>query len=44
VDRHFVTVAALTELAAEGTIPVGTASQAIAKYGLNPDKPNPARA
>jgi pyruvate dehydrogenase E1 component len=44
VDRHFVTVAALTELAAEGTIPVGTASQAIAKYGLNPDKPDPARA
>jgi pyruvate dehydrogenase E1 component len=44
VDRHFVTVAALTELAAEGTIPVGTASRAIAKYGLNPDKPDPARA
>ena len=44
VDRHFVTVAALTELAAEGTVPVGTASEAIAKYGLNPDKSDPARA
>ena len=44
VDRHFVTVAALTELAAEGTVPIGTASEAIAKYGLNPDKSDPARA
>ena len=41
VDRHFVTVAALTELAAEGAVPVGTASEAIAKYGLNPDKSEP---
>jgi pyruvate dehydrogenase E1 component len=44
VDRHFVTVAALTELAAEGAVPVSTASKAIAKYSLNPDKPDPARA
>jgi pyruvate dehydrogenase E1 component len=44
VDRHFVTVAALTELAAEGIVPPNTASKAIAKYGLNPDKPDPARA
>ena len=44
VDRHFVTVAALTELAAEGTVSPDTASKAIAKYSLNPDKPDPARA
>ena len=44
VDRHCVTLAALTELAAEGTVPVGTASEAIAKYGIDPDKPDPARA
>ncbi len=42
VDRHFVTVAALTELAAEGTVPAGAPAEAIAKYGVNPGKPNPA--
>jgi pyruvate dehydrogenase E1 component len=43
VDRHFVTVAALNELAAEGTVRASTAAEAITKYGINPDKPNPAR-
>jgi len=44
VNRHFITLAALTELAAEGAVPAGTAEEAITKYGLNPDKPDPVRA
>ena len=44
VNRHFITLAALTELAAEGAVPAGTAAEAITKYGLNPDKPDPVRA
>jgi pyruvate dehydrogenase E1 component len=44
VDRHFITLAALTELAAEGSVPAGAAAEAIKKYDLNPDKPDPARA
>jgi pyruvate dehydrogenase E1 component len=44
VDRHFVTLAALTELAAEGSVPAGAAEKAIAKYGIDPDKREPARA
>jgi pyruvate dehydrogenase E1 component len=44
VDRHFITLAALAELAAEGAVPAGAAAEAISKYGLNPDKPDPARA
>ncbi len=41
VDRHFVTVAALSALAEEGTVPASTVADAIAKYGIDPDKPNP---
>jgi pyruvate dehydrogenase E1 component len=41
VDRHWVTVAALKTLAEEGTIPADRVAEAIKKYGLNPDKPNP---
>jgi pyruvate dehydrogenase E1 component len=44
VNRHFITLAALTELAVEGAVPAGTAEEAITKYGLNPDKPDPVRA
>ena len=44
VNRHFITLAALTELAAEGSVPAGAAAEAIKKYGLNPNKPDPARA
>jgi pyruvate dehydrogenase E1 component len=42
VDRYYVTVAALSALAEEGTVPVTMVADAIAKYGINPDKPNPA--
>jgi pyruvate dehydrogenase E1 component len=41
VDRHWVTVAALKTLAEEGTIPADRVAEAIKKYGLNPNKPNP---
>jgi pyruvate dehydrogenase E1 component len=41
VNRYFVTIAALKALADEGAISVSVVSQAIAKYGINPEKPNP---
>ena len=41
VDRYYVTVAALKALADDGLIPVAKVSEAIKKYGLDPDKPNP---
>ena len=43
VDRYYVTVAALKALAEEGKIPVEIVTQAIAKFGIDPDKPNPAK-
>ena len=44
VNRHFITLAALTELGAEGAVPAAAAAEAIKKYDLNPNKPDPARA
>ena len=41
VDRYWVAVAALRELADEGTIERAKVAEAIAKYGLNPAKPEP---
>jgi pyruvate dehydrogenase E1 component len=41
VDRHYVTVAALKLLAEEGAIPVAKVQDAIKKYGIAADKPNP---
>ncbi|MBV8434755.1 MAG: pyruvate dehydrogenase (acetyl-transferring), homodimeric type [Candidatus Eremiobacteraeota bacterium] len=41
VNRYFVTVAALKALADEGTVPAATVSKAIAKYEIDPNKPNP---
>jgi pyruvate dehydrogenase E1 component len=43
VDRHFVAVAALQALAQDGAVPAATVTQAIDKYGIDPDKPDPAR-
>ncbi|HYG87776.1 MAG TPA: pyruvate dehydrogenase (acetyl-transferring), homodimeric type [Azospirillum sp.] len=43
VDRHWVTVAALKALAEEGAIETSVVADAIRKYGLDPEKPNPAR-
>ena len=44
VDRHHVALAALTSLAADGAVPASAAADAIAKYGIDPDKPEPVRA
>ena len=43
VDRHFVAVTALSALANEGAVPVGTVADAIGRYGIDPDKADPAR-
>ncbi len=43
VDRHWVTVAALKALADEGTVQAAVVAEAIKKYGLDPEKPNPAK-
>jgi pyruvate dehydrogenase E1 component len=43
VDRYYVAVAALKALADEGTLPPKKVTEAIRKYGLHPDKPNPAK-
>ena len=44
VDRHFVAVSALKALAEENKIPSRTVTEAIRKYAINPDKPDPATA
>jgi len=41
VDRHYVAVAALKALAEEGTIPAARVTEAIKKYAIDPEKPNP---
>ena len=43
VDRHFVAVAALKSLSENQLLPARTVSDAIKKYGINPDKPDPTR-
>jgi len=42
VNRHWVVVAALKALADQGECKPALVAQAIKKYGLDPDKPNPA--
>ena len=42
VDRHYIAIAALGSLAEEKRIPAATVEAAIRKYGVDPDKPNPA--
>jgi pyruvate dehydrogenase E1 component len=41
VDRHYVTLAALKALADDGVIPASKAAEAIRKYGIDADRPNP---
>jgi len=41
VDRRWVALAALGALAAEGSIEAGVVAQALAKYEIDPAKPNP---
>ena len=41
VDSRYVTVAALKALADEGTVPAAKVTEAIKKYGIDVNKPNP---
>ncbi|MFA6313813.1 MAG: pyruvate dehydrogenase (acetyl-transferring), homodimeric type, partial [Sterolibacterium sp.] len=41
VDRHWITLSALRALADEGQIDAQKAAEAIVKYSLDPNKPNP---
>jgi pyruvate dehydrogenase E1 component len=43
VDRYHVVVASLKALADEQLLPSRRVAEAIAKYGIDPDGPNPAR-
>jgi pyruvate dehydrogenase E1 component len=43
VDRRWIVVAALSALADAGTVPKATVGEAVARYGLDPDKPNPVK-
>ena len=38
-----MTLAALESLALDGVVPAAKVGEAIRKYGIDPDKPNPAR-
>jgi len=42
VDRHYVVIAALKALAEEGAVPAARVAEAIKKYGIDPERPNPA--
>ncbi|GBG14094.1 pyruvate dehydrogenase E1 component [Novimethylophilus kurashikiensis] len=41
VDRYYIVLAALKALADEGKLPAAKAAEAIKKYGIDPNKPNP---
>jgi pyruvate dehydrogenase E1 component len=41
VDKRFIAVSALKALADEGTLDQKTVAQAIEKYGIDPERPNP---
>jgi pyruvate dehydrogenase E1 component len=43
VNRHWIVLAALRALAADGEIPSGRAAEAIAKYGIDPAKASPVK-
>ena len=44
VDRRYVVVAALSALARDGVVDSGRVAEAIARYGIDPERPSPARA
>ena len=43
VDRRYVAAAALQALAQDGKIEPGVAAEAVKTFGINPEKPSPAR-
>jgi len=42
IDRNYIVLTALTALSEEGKVPAAKLAEAIKKYKLNPNKPNPA--
>ncbi len=44
VDRHFIAVTALRRLADQGAVPREAVAEAIEKYGIDPDRADPAHA
>jgi pyruvate dehydrogenase E1 component len=44
VDRHFVALAALKSLADDNKVPSTRIAEALRKYGIDPEKPSPAKA
>ena len=44
VDRYFIAAAALKALSDEGRVPPAVVKEALAKYGIDPAKPDPASA
>ena len=44
VDRYYIAVAAVNALASAGDLPAATVGEAISKYGIDPEKPNPLHA
>ena len=44
IDRHAIVVASLSALAAENKVPSVKVAEAIKKYGIDPDRQDPARA
>jgi pyruvate dehydrogenase E1 component len=43
VDRHYVTLASLKSLADEGKVQASVVGEAIRKFGIDPEKPSPAK-
>jgi pyruvate dehydrogenase E1 component len=43
VNRFFIAVAALKTLSDDGRLPPAAVRQAIEKYGIDPEKPDPTR-
>jgi pyruvate dehydrogenase E1 component len=43
VDKYFIVVAALKALADDGVLDQNTVIEAIEKYGIDPDRPDPVK-
>jgi pyruvate dehydrogenase E1 component len=43
VDRHYIAYTTLKALADEGSVAISTVKEAMAKYGIDPEKPNPVK-
>lgn len=43
IDRYYITIASLNALADMGNIPKSIVNQAIEKFGIDPEKPNPVK-